>query len=147
MKIDRSLLIDAVSPTGRAILAAMVEPAGELGLTASPRAWRRWSNALLLDVGCQRLQGYLFARPLPAADAAAAALQRLRGHGGYFTDSFFASLELRSGFATTLDGSGPGQHQRQQQQLLNSGSKRSMILCGCGHSWASVIRPNCTPPS
>ena len=39
MKIDRSLPIDAVSPTGRAILAAMVEllPAN-WAWTASPRA-------------------------------------------------------------------------------------------------------------
>ena len=100
MKIDRSLLIDAVSPTGRAILAAMVELAGELGLDCIAEGVETLEQyKLLLDVGCQRLQGYLFARPLPAADAAAAA-QRLRGHGGYFTDSFFASLEPRSGFAT-----------------------------------------------
>ncbi|MFT3953486.1 MAG: EAL domain-containing protein [Piscinibacter sp.] len=103
MKIDRSLLIDAVSPTGRAILAAMVELAGELGLDCIAEGVETLEQyKLLLDVGCHRLQGYLFARPLPAADAAAAA-QRLRGHGGFFTDSFFAGLERRSGFAT-LDG-------------------------------------------
>ena len=29
----------------------------------------------------------------------------------------------------------------------NSGSKRSMISCGSGHSLRSVINPNCTPPA
>jgi EAL domain-containing protein (putative c-di-GMP-specific phosphodiesterase class I) len=78
----------------------MVELAGELGLDCIAEGVETLEQyKLLLDVGCHRLQGYLFARPLPAADAAAAA-QRLRGHGGFFTDSFFAGLERRSGFAT-----------------------------------------------
>lgn len=99
MKIDRSLLIDAVSPTGRAILAAMVDLAEELGLDCVAEGVETLEQfELLLDVGCRRLQGYLFARPLPAAEADAAA-RRLDRHGGSFSDSFFAGLGRRSGFA------------------------------------------------
>ena len=103
MKIDRSLLIDAVNPTGRAILATMVDLAEELGLDCIAEGVETLEQfELLLDVGCRRVQGYLFARPMPAADAAAAA-RRLDRHGGSFSESFFAGLGRRSGFAA-LEG-------------------------------------------
>jgi EAL domain-containing protein (putative c-di-GMP-specific phosphodiesterase class I) len=99
MKIDRSLLIDAVNPTGRAILAAMVDLAAELHLDCVAEGVETLEQLeLLLDVGCRRVQGYLFARPLPPDEAAAAA-RRLDRHGGSFSDSFFAGLGRRSGFA------------------------------------------------
>jgi diguanylate cyclase (GGDEF)-like protein len=103
MKIDRSLLIDAVNPTGRAILAAMVDLAAELQLDCVAEGVETLEQLeLLIDIGCHRVQGYLFARPLPPAEAAAAA-RRLDRHGGSFSDSFFAGLGRRSGFAE-LDG-------------------------------------------
>jgi diguanylate cyclase (GGDEF)-like protein len=99
MKIDRSLLIDAVSPNGRAILAAMVDLAMELHLDCVAEGVETLEQfELLLDIGCRRVQGYLFARPLPPDEAAAAA-RRLDRHGGSFSDSFFAGLGRRSGFA------------------------------------------------
>ncbi len=103
VKIDRSLLIDAVSPTGRAILAAMVDLAGELGLDCIAEGVETLEQyKLLLDVGCHRLQGYLFARPLPAADAADVA-RRLGRRREVFSESFFAGLDRHSGFATLGD--------------------------------------------
>ena len=77
MKIDRSLLIDAVSPTGRAIPAAMVEPpAGNwAGLhrrgvetleQAAATSARRHASPAADGLPVQRLRP-----PLPAADAAA----------------------------------------------------------------------------
>ena len=73
MKIDRSLLVDAINPEGRTILAAMVKLSAELGLDCvvegveTPEQFH-----LLRDIGCARMQGYLFARPLPADEADAA---------------------------------------------------------------------------
>ena len=67
MKIDRALLIDAVHPTGRAILSAMVDLAAELGLDCIAEGVETLEQyGLLFDIGCHRLQGYLFARPMPA---------------------------------------------------------------------------------
>ena len=104
MKIDRALLIDAVHPTGRAILSAMVDLAAELGLDCIAEGVETLEQyGLLFDIGCHRLQGYLFARPMPAAEAEAAArrldLANVLATGGMFTDSSFARLERRSGFA------------------------------------------------
>jgi diguanylate cyclase (GGDEF)-like protein len=78
MKIDRSLLIDAISPGGRAILAAMVRLSAELGLDCVVEGVETLEQFhLLRDLGCQRLQGYLFACPLPA-DEVAAAVRRIQ---------------------------------------------------------------------
>jgi diguanylate cyclase (GGDEF)-like protein len=87
MKIDRSLLIDAISPGGRAILASMVRLSAELGLDCVVEGVETLEQFhLLRDLGCQRLQGYLFARPLPADEAEAAArrihLQQFGIHAG-----------------------------------------------------------------
>jgi diguanylate cyclase (GGDEF)-like protein len=104
MKIDRSLLIDAVHPTGRAILSTMVELANELGLDCIAEGVETLEQyGLLFDVGCHRLQGYLFARPLPAAEAEAAArrldLANVLAGSGVLHESGFGRLDRRSGFA------------------------------------------------
>jgi diguanylate cyclase (GGDEF)-like protein len=104
MKIDRALLIDAVHPTGRAILSAMVDLAAELGLDCIAEGVETLEQyGLLFDIGCHRLQGYLFARPMPAAEAEAAArrldLANVMATGGMFSESGFGRIERRSGFA------------------------------------------------
>ena len=105
MKIDRSLLIDAVHPIGRAILAAMVDLANEIGMDCIAEGVETLEQyGLLVDVGCHRLQGYLFARPLPAAEAEAAAsridgVANMLASGGSFTESSFGRIGRRSGFA------------------------------------------------
>jgi diguanylate cyclase (GGDEF)-like protein len=104
MKIDRALLIDAVHPTGRAILSAMVDLAAELGLDCIAEGVETLEQyGLLFDIGCHRLQGYLFARPMPAAEAEAAArrldLANVLATGGMFSESGFGRLDRRSGFA------------------------------------------------
>ncbi len=107
MKIDRALLIDAVHPTGRAILTAMVDLAAELGLDCIAEGVETLEQfGLLDDIGCRRLQGYLFARPMLAADADAAARRLDLASAmatGVFSPSVFGQLNRRSGFAT-LDG-------------------------------------------
>jgi EAL domain-containing protein (putative c-di-GMP-specific phosphodiesterase class I) len=79
MKIDRSLLVDAVSQNGRAVLVAMVNLSRELGLDCVAEGVETLEQfSLLRDLGCRRLQGYLFARPLPAPEADAVA-RRIHG--------------------------------------------------------------------
>ena len=69
-----TLLATAIALTGCAVLIAMVNLARELGLDCVAEGVETLEQfQLLRDVGCQRLQGYLFARPLPAADADAVA--------------------------------------------------------------------------
>lgn len=104
MKIDRSLLIDAVDPNGRSILAAMVQLAQELDLDCIAEGVETLEQYhLLTELGCPRVQGYLFARPLPVEDAARAArrmhLHHFGSAGGLFTESCFGRIEPRSGFA------------------------------------------------
>jgi diguanylate cyclase (GGDEF)-like protein len=87
MKIDRSLLIDAINPSGRVILVAMVRLSAELGLDCVVEGVETLEQfRLLRDLGCPRLQGYLFARPLPAHEVTAAArrirLQEYVSQGG-----------------------------------------------------------------
>ena len=74
MKIDRSLLVDAVSPAGRTILSTMVRLSIELGLDCVVEGVETLEQyQMLREIGCRRLQGYLFSRPLPADEAEAAA--------------------------------------------------------------------------
>jgi EAL domain-containing protein (putative c-di-GMP-specific phosphodiesterase class I) len=80
IKIDRSLLIDAINPGGRAILVAMVRLSTELGLDCVVEGVETLEQLRLLrELGCQRLQGYLFARPVPAHEVAAA-VRRIHLH-------------------------------------------------------------------
>jgi len=73
LKIDRSLLVDAVSPAGLSILAAMVQLAAEMGLDCAVEGVETVEqHGMLFDIGCPRAQGYLFSRPLPAEQADAA---------------------------------------------------------------------------
>jgi diguanylate cyclase (GGDEF)-like protein len=73
LKIDRSLLVDAASPAGELVLAAMVQLAERLGLECTVEGVETTEqHRMLFAIGCPRAQGYLFSRPLPAQQADAA---------------------------------------------------------------------------
>ncbi len=101
MKIDRALLVDAATPGGHSILAAMVMLARELGLDCVVEGVETLAqHRLLFELGCPRMQGFLFSRPLPAAQADAASrrftLPAVWSPSELFTESCFDNIEARS---------------------------------------------------
>jgi EAL domain-containing protein (putative c-di-GMP-specific phosphodiesterase class I) len=68
LKIDKSFILAREDPTNAAIIASVIQLGHNLGLqvvaegveTAATYAW-------LQDAGCDVAQGFLFARPMPAA--------------------------------------------------------------------------------
>ncbi|MBP6817122.1 MAG: EAL domain-containing protein, partial [Burkholderiaceae bacterium] len=68
LKIDRSFVHDMLGdPTDRAITMAIIGLGHTLGLTVVAEGVEREAEAVLLrEAGCDELQGFLFARPMPA---------------------------------------------------------------------------------
>ena len=50
---------------------------------------------LLVDMGCDELQGFLYSLPIPAEDLQKMAMQRHGGSGSDFRDSLYATNFLR----------------------------------------------------
>lgn len=71
LKIDRSFLADSEhNPRGREVIRAIVELSHNLGLTVTAEGVETKGQAHWLGVlGCDHAQGYLFARPMPLAQA------------------------------------------------------------------------------
>ena len=72
LKIDRSFVQDLdKSPDARAIVEAVVRLAHALGLSVVAEGVEtRAQQDILLELDCDEFQGFLFARPMPAADVA-----------------------------------------------------------------------------
>jgi diguanylate cyclase (GGDEF)-like protein len=73
MKIDRSMIsaIDE-SENARSLLEATAALARSLGMPVTAEGVERESQAhILLDCGCDELQGYLFGKPMPAEELSA----------------------------------------------------------------------------
>ncbi len=68
LKIDRSFVADIeASSDARAIVSAVVHLAHDLSLSVVAEGVEtKGQHDILLDLGCDELQGYLFARPMPA---------------------------------------------------------------------------------
>jgi EAL domain-containing protein (putative c-di-GMP-specific phosphodiesterase class I) len=73
LKIDQSFVRDLVrSPDDVGIVRAIIQMAFSLGLKTIAEGVESESMAqLLTDLGCEEGQGYVFARPMPADEAAA----------------------------------------------------------------------------
>ena len=71
LKIDQSFVRDLkFNPEDAAIVKAIIGLAGSLGLdTLAEGVETREQLDILLGLGCERFQGYLFSRPLPPASA------------------------------------------------------------------------------
>jgi diguanylate cyclase (GGDEF)-like protein len=74
LKIDASFVRDIEADSGdHAIVSAIVAMADTLGLrTLAEGVETARQNELLMALGCVRMQGYLYSRPVPAADVPAA---------------------------------------------------------------------------
>jgi len=84
MKIDRSM-VDGIDENegARSLLEATAALARSLGIPVTAEGVERESQAhILLDCGCQELQGYLFGKPMQHEDLTAMLhRQRAGGHG------------------------------------------------------------------
>ncbi len=85
IKIDKTFVDGVEHDSGnRAIVRAVLGLAGDLGLeVVAEGVETSTQRQALLDLGCTRAQGYLFARPVPAgglADACRTALTRAQPH-------------------------------------------------------------------
>ena len=93
LKIDRSFIERLTEPEGtRPIVEAVIAMAKHLGLhVVAEGVETTEQHGILQKAGCERFQGYLFARPLPPEEAESclrasltAPLQtRQRGNGGH----------------------------------------------------------------
>ncbi|BDD65072.1 GGDEF domain-containing protein [Sphingobium sp. TA15] len=90
IKIDQSFVRGAAikgSPNS-AIIKAIVSLAEALGMdTTAEGAETQDELALIRNLGCSHIQGYVYGRPLPAADV----LIQQHGHGGVVTPQGFQS--------------------------------------------------------
>jgi EAL domain-containing protein (putative c-di-GMP-specific phosphodiesterase class I) len=81
IKIDRSFVRGAASntPENIAIIRAVVALAESLGMSTTAEGVENESElAMIRQLGCRKIQGYLFGRPMPAHDARALANGKLR---------------------------------------------------------------------
>ena len=75
LKIDRQFVweLEATTGPGRALVSSMVRLASELGIWAVAEGVETEQQLdALRSLGCDFAQGFLFSRPLPAADLIAA---------------------------------------------------------------------------
>jgi diguanylate cyclase len=96
LKIDRSFVVDIdSSPDARAVVDAVVKLAHALGLKVVAEGVENLrQQETLVQLGCDELQGYLFARPMTAR---ALLLSSHQTHGDYasFRSSLFGITETR----------------------------------------------------
>ena len=79
IKLDRSFVDGLGQPDAAAVVEAIVGMGATLGLVMTAEGIETREQAeRLRDLGCPRGQGYLLARPLPAAEAAEVLADRLR---------------------------------------------------------------------
>lgn len=78
LKIDRQLVMPILdSPQERALVRSIIDIARSLGVDTVAEGVETMQHAAMLrELGCDLLQGYAFARPLPFAEFTETALQR-----------------------------------------------------------------------
>ena len=82
IKIDRSFVQGSAqeSPESLAIIRAVVAMCDSLGMTTTAEGVETAAEAAMIrDMGCTKIQGYYFGRPMPAAEALAVAQRSVGG--------------------------------------------------------------------
>lgn len=83
VKLDRSFIENMDEPSGRNIFSGVLALCRTLELDCVAEGVETEEQlAWLADLGCQRVQGYLFAKPMPALDLAAWLLTHMIPHQG-----------------------------------------------------------------
>jgi diguanylate cyclase (GGDEF)-like protein len=79
VKIDKSFIDELTGKSeGTAVIKSVIDVTAALGLTSVAEGVEQQDQCTMLDnLGCNTIQGYLFAKPMPSA-ATALALRRLR---------------------------------------------------------------------
>ena len=70
LKFDRSLITDIdIDPDARTVVKALVALARTLGIPVCAEGIETWTTAeFLQSIGCEKGQGFVFSKPLPADD-------------------------------------------------------------------------------
>jgi len=103
LKIDRAFVMDvAYSADARAVIDAVVKLAHALGLKVVAEGVETADQRQILEqLGCDELQGFLFARPMTARALLIWAMDDRQEDSTSFASSLFVGSEERQGFATT----------------------------------------------
>jgi EAL domain-containing protein (putative c-di-GMP-specific phosphodiesterase class I) len=93
LKIDRAFVMDLEeSEEARSIAKSIIDMARALGLKVIAEGVETVGQSnLLVDMGCDELQGFLYSMPIPADDLQKMAMNRHAGDGSDFRDSLFAT--------------------------------------------------------
>jgi EAL domain-containing protein (putative c-di-GMP-specific phosphodiesterase class I) len=84
IKVDRSFVQSAArnAPESIAIIRAVVALADSLGMSTTAEGVETEAECKMVnDLGCRKIQGYLFGRPMPARDATNLAQTALPDYG------------------------------------------------------------------
>jgi diguanylate cyclase (GGDEF)-like protein len=93
LKIDRAFVSDLEeSEEARSIAKSIIDMARALGLKVIAEGVETVGQSnLLVEMGCDELQGFLFSMPIPADELQKMAMNRHAGDGSGFRDSLFAT--------------------------------------------------------
>ena len=80
VKIDKSFVDQLSDMSGTALVRSVIDATRALGrISVAEGVERQDQRSTLEGLGCDQLQGYLFARPMPGAETTRT-LERLRAH-------------------------------------------------------------------
>jgi len=93
LKMDRAFVTDLEeSEEARSIAKSIIEMARALNLKVIAEGVETVGQSdILVAMGCDEMQGYLFSMPIPAKDLCAMAMNRHSGDSSGFRDSLFAT--------------------------------------------------------
>ncbi len=97
VKLDRSFVMDLEhSDDARAVADAVVKLAHALGKKVVAEGVETPKQAkILVDLGCNQLQGYLYGKPMPASELTAWAMDNTSSRAVPFRDSLFIDAPAR----------------------------------------------------